>query len=148
VAVLCYGAMAGAVSLAWPGCFVLRGGPARALRHAGVVWVGAGVVLYVAALKQFVRAVRARQLATTGIFAVVRHPLYAAWIWFLFPGLGLFTGSWLVIGVPAVGYAAFRRLIREEEEGLVREFGAEYGAYRAAVPALAPRWRTGSSVGK
>ena len=78
------------------------------------------------------------QLVTTGAFSACRHPLYAAWILFLLPGLALLTQSWPMILTPLVAYAAFKLAIHEEDHYLRRRFGRRYLDYCATVRELIP----------
>ena len=82
-------------------------------------------------------------LATGGMNALVRHPLY----------LGLLLVLWGRAVTPfALATAVCATLyilvgIRFEERKLGRLYGAEYAAYRAQVPMLLPWPRRGSSRG-
>jgi protein-S-isoprenylcysteine O-methyltransferase Ste14 len=77
-------------------------------------------------------------LITSGPFAYVRHPLYAALVMTIPPLLViwfsdlLFFLPWILVLVVA------HPLVRLEERGLIREFGQDYETYRKHVPALLP----------
>jgi protein-S-isoprenylcysteine O-methyltransferase Ste14 len=79
------------------------------------------------------RAYNRDRLVTSGIFALVRHPIYAAWITLIFPGLALLTRSWPMLLTPWIAYAIFRRLIHREDEYLEQRFGQAYRDYRRRV---------------
>ena len=82
-----------------------------------------------------------RQMAlayAVGAFALVRHPVYAAWIVFLLPGLGLLSRSWLLLVTPLVAYAVFKTLIAKEDDYLTERFGQPYLDYRARVREIIP----------
>ena len=70
------------------------------------------------------------QLATSGISALVRHPIYSAWIIFILPGLGLMTRSWPLLLTPLVAYFVFKLRIHCEDEYLEQRFGEVYLRYR------------------
>ena len=72
-------------------------------------------------------------LKTSGVFAIVRHPLYLGWMLFTF-GAPDMTATRAVFAVVSTAYLALA--IPWEERGLVRTFGAEYEAYRRTT-----RWR-------
>lgn len=75
-------------------------------------------------------------LATGGMNAVVRHPLYLGLLLLLW---GLATSPFrLATAVFATIYILVG--IRFEERKLLRLYGATYAAYRARVPMLVPRW--------
>ncbi|MCL5435919.1 MAG: isoprenylcysteine carboxylmethyltransferase family protein [Patescibacteria group bacterium] len=84
-----------------------------------------------------VSAANVKQLATTGAYAVVRHPIYSAdiviaWgVFFAFPSLRLLV---TVIWATAI----FVYWAKLEEEALVQKFGEEYQSYRSRVPMLFP----------
>ncbi len=80
-----------------------------------------------------------RRLVVGGVYRFVRNPMYLA-------VLGMIAGQALVFGslgllayglVVACAFVAFVRLY--EEPTLRAEYGAEYDAYRAAVPGWIPR---------
>jgi protein-S-isoprenylcysteine O-methyltransferase Ste14 len=76
---------------------------------------------------------------TAGPYRVLRHPSYAGLL-LAFVGLGLaVTGNWLSVLVLAVlvGLGLGYR-IRVEERALLRDLGADYGAYAAAHKRLVP----------
>lgn len=80
-------------------------------------------------------------LVTDGAYGVVRHPIYAAGIYFQL-GVFLVTGRFavaLALVVFAIGAAWFTR---QEERRLVEllDDPEAYEAYRARVPALVPGW--------
>jgi protein-S-isoprenylcysteine O-methyltransferase Ste14 len=79
------------------------------------------------------------ELVTDGAYAVVRHPLYAAGIWFQ---LGVFfvTGCVAVAIACAVFFAGATWFTRQEERRLVEllDDPGDYDRYRARVPALIP----------
>ncbi|MGL1862648.1 MAG: isoprenylcysteine carboxylmethyltransferase family protein [Pseudodesulfovibrio sp.] len=101
-----------------------------------LILLGAG--LYFWGLKHMVRAVRSGQLDTSGPFAIVRHPMYSAWIVMIFPGIALVSGAWLISGASIVGWFAFRTWAQAEEVKLVELFGPAYEEYAAKTPAVIP----------
>ncbi len=86
-------------------------------------------------------------LRTTGAYGVVRHPIYAAGIWFQ-AGVFLVTGHLAVAvacGLLALGAPWFTRQ-EERRLGALLADPAEYERYRARVPALYP-WPRGKARG-
>ncbi len=76
------------------------------------------------------------RLVASGIYARVRHPIYAGWCLGSF-GLALLTGSVLGVGV-AVALVVFYDLrTREEEKFLLRQY-PEYAAYKERVRRFVP----------
>lgn len=72
-------------------------------------------------------------LATEGLYAYTRNPLYlAALIGFFGLGLAL-RSTWLLVAVPAVSFALIKLAIEPEEAYLERRFGQTYRNYAARV---------------
>jgi protein-S-isoprenylcysteine O-methyltransferase Ste14 len=72
-------------------------------------------------------------LMTTGVYAIVRHPLYFGWALLVF-GAPAMTMTRFVFAVVSTAYLAIA--IPWEERSLVGAFGDRYRAYQQAV-----RWR-------
>jgi protein-S-isoprenylcysteine O-methyltransferase Ste14 len=142
---LVYVAAAWTAALRWPDLFLLRSMPAAAAT-AGAILTALGVLLWLAGAVTVMRAYKRDELVTTGVFALVRHPVYAGWIALAFPGLALLSRSWPMFLAPLVAWAIFKRLIHLEDEYLERRFGAAYFAYRGRVNEVIPIprfWRKG-----
>ena len=110
--------------------------PLRSL--LGWMFVLCGVVLCLWGASRMLRAVNAGELDTGGPFALVRHPIYSAWIVFLFPGIAMVSGAWLILGSAVLAWAAFRKWAPAEEEALLELFGQPYREYVDRTPALFP----------
>jgi protein-S-isoprenylcysteine O-methyltransferase Ste14 len=83
---------------------------------------------------------RRQTLVRTGVYALVRHPLYASLVWMLVGACLVFRNPLaltlvLALFVPAMVIRARR------EERLLEERFAEYVSYRRLVGMLVPRWR-------
>jgi protein-S-isoprenylcysteine O-methyltransferase Ste14 len=119
-------------------------GRSQLYRYAGLLLCGGGIVIRLAALakigKQFsayVTLQQDHQLVTTGIYGVVRHPLYLSLL-LAGPGFALVFASrivWPVLGT-AAAFIAIR--IRQEERLLATEFGLSYDEYRGRTCTLLP----------
>jgi methanethiol S-methyltransferase len=72
-------------------------------------------------------------LTTSGVFAIVRHPIYLGWVLFTF-GAPDMTATRALFAAISTAYLALA--IPWEERALVRTFGAEYEGYRRKT-----RWR-------
>jgi protein-S-isoprenylcysteine O-methyltransferase Ste14 len=90
-------------------------------------------------VKVFFEIKNEAKLETTGVYAIVRHPLYLGtlavlWsIFFYFPLL-----SNLVACVSITVYTLIG--IRLEEQKLLKAFGGQYVAYRCRTPMLVPNF--------
>ncbi|ANT53086.1 methyltransferase family protein [Mesorhizobium amorphae] len=84
------------------------------------------------------------RLVVGGIYRHVRNPMYVAVLSTIL-GQALLFSSWAVFGYGIVAAAAMVSFVRlYEEPTLARRYGAEYEAYRRAVPRWLPRltpWR-------
>lgn len=93
----------------------------------------------------FIAGYKDTQLVRAGPYAACRHPLYALSLLGM-AGLGLGTRSLtLTAALLAVAWVLHRRAIAAEDALLEVTHGEAARAYRAAVPALWPRW-TGYEV--
>jgi len=135
-----YGIPAGWLTYRHPDVFVIRSIPYWGLAGFAAGLLVAGTAVYVKSLRAFNVAYREGRLVTEGPFAVVRHPIYAAWILLIIPGVALFFRSWLLLPVPLVAYVAFKVFIHEEDDCLRRRFGQSYLEYRFGVGELFPRF--------
>jgi protein-S-isoprenylcysteine O-methyltransferase Ste14 len=79
-----------------------------------------------------------QELVTSGPYAFVRHPLYAAFL-IMLASTGLLSANWF-IGVVGVLLIASITIVRipAEEELLEGRFGERYREYRRHTPALLP----------
>jgi protein-S-isoprenylcysteine O-methyltransferase Ste14 len=84
---------------------------------------------------------RATELNTTGLYSVVRNPLYLA-NGLTVIGLALeIKVAWLMLLVVAVLLVFYERVILAEEAFLERRFGNEYRTWAAKTPATLPALR-------
>jgi protein-S-isoprenylcysteine O-methyltransferase Ste14 len=145
--VLAPGVMAGLVPWALTGWHA--GSAPAIVRVAGAALIVAGAAIVVAEFVRFVREGRGtpapvaptERLVVGGLYRYVRNPMY----------LGVATtivGQALLLARPVLALyaAAFVALVATfvrfyEEPALLEQFGAEYEAYRRAVPAWRPRLR-------
>ena len=82
------------------------------------------------------------KLCTEGPYAYSRHPLYAAWVLFIVPGIVIITGSVVAISWPVFLYIMCRLYTREEDVVLKKTFGDEYSRYNKQVYSVFPKfWR-------
>lgn len=72
-------------------------------------------------------------LATEGVFAVSRNPIYLGFLIVLTGTALLFQSAGILLSVPMVAVLLHVLVIRSEEEYLAERFGAEYEAYRKKV---------------
>jgi protein-S-isoprenylcysteine O-methyltransferase Ste14 len=130
------------VHYVWYPFFVIPGVPYVVLGVIGLVLIAIGVPIWIAASKEVDRAFEADELATQGVYALCRHPIYGSATFFVIPGILLFFRSWVLLAVPVAMVILARLLVRREEAYLQAKFGQAYLAYAGRVNALFPRlWR-------
>jgi protein-S-isoprenylcysteine O-methyltransferase Ste14 len=81
----------------------------------------------------------AETLNQTGIYSVVRHPLYLG-NFLMWLGLFMFIGIWWFVLICALAYwLYYERIMYAEEEFLRRSYSARYEAWASRTPAFLPR---------
>jgi len=80
----------------------------------------------------------AESLNTTGIYSIVRHPLYLG-NYFMWIGIVIYTFNWaFVIIVSLLFWLYYERIMFAEERFLERKFGKEYMDWASKTPAFIP----------
>ncbi len=105
-----------------------------------------GFILLSSAWKVLYEAQRSRTLATTGPYAVIRHPQYAAFILVMLGFVLQWPTILTLLMFPVLIYM-YVRLARREERDALAEFGETYARYAANTPAFLPRVRRKATVG-
>jgi protein-S-isoprenylcysteine O-methyltransferase Ste14 len=127
------------VHYVWYPTFVIQRIPYAAFVVVGLSLIAIGVPIWVAGSKAVDRAFEEESLATQGVYALCRHPIYGNAIFFTIPGILLFFRSWLLLTVPLVMYVVFKLLIKEEDEYLRQQFGPAYLEYEKKSTRSCPR---------
>ncbi len=86
----------------------------------------------VAADKSFIHT---KNIVDSGIYAVVRHPLYLGWLLMYFAVI-FFSQHWLVIILAAVGIMFMYLICRDEYKDMIAKFGSDYDDYIKSVPSI------------
>ena len=108
----------------------------------GAILILIGVPLFIASGIMVHTHVSKGRLCTTSVYAYFRHPLYAAWVVFIVPGIVIITGSVIAICWPIFLYILFKLFTVEEEKYLSEKFGKEYMQYEKQVNAVFPKlWK-------
>ena len=76
---------------------------------------------------------RTTAVVTTGVYAVIRHPLYLGWM-LVYIALVLCAQHWLVAVTAIVGVASVYLICVQEDRRLLARFGEEYARYKESVP--------------
>lgn len=110
---------------------------------ASNILVIVGFIVLARAWKVLYQAQRSHTLATTGPYARIRHPQYAAFVLILF-GFLLQWPTILTLAMFPVLVWMYVRLARHEEREALDQFGDAYTRYAVHTPAFIPR--LGASV--
>jgi protein-S-isoprenylcysteine O-methyltransferase Ste14 len=117
------------------------------VRIIGGAVTAAGAATLIATFAQFVLEGRGtpappappEQLVVRGLYRYIRNPMYVA-VLAVIIGQALLLGRPVLLGYAAVVAAACVAFVRwYEQPALARRYGAEYEAYRRAVPGWWPR---------
>jgi len=142
-----YAAAAALATYQWRDICFMSFLPYGLVMAVGGILIVLGLAMWFIGGATAMRAYNRDQLVTSGVFALVRHPIYSAWIVFLLPGLALLTRSWPLLLTPLVAYAVFKSKIHREDEYLRQRFGQSYLDYRLRVNEVCPfpaLWRRAS----
>lgn len=110
---------------------------------AGIFMIILGIYLWVQAVivQKINKKVTEKKLIITGVYSIVRNPVYSAFI-FIFTGILLFTANYILLILPFVFWAFLTILMKNtEEKWLKDEFGEEYEIYLKQVNRVIPRIR-------
>lgn len=84
---------------------------------------------------------RAESLNTTGIYSIVRHPLYLG-NFIILAGIVLTVLSWWLVLICCLCYIIYHERIMLAEEGFLSEqYGEEYRQWVARTPAFIPNFK-------
>jgi protein-S-isoprenylcysteine O-methyltransferase Ste14 len=108
----------------------------------GVLLLIIGTPIYLTAGLTIHKYFHDGKLATTGIYAYFRHPIYGAWIVFIMPGIVLLLNSLIGLSIPIFMYVLFRILIVKEDKYLEERFGEEFIDYKNRVGEIFPKLST------
>ncbi|MBN1823030.1 MAG: isoprenylcysteine carboxylmethyltransferase family protein [Endomicrobiales bacterium] len=120
--------------------------PHRVLVIAGSFAMATGIVFFIRAAAAVHSAYNAGVLVTDGVYRFCRHPLYAAWVVLIVPGIALVMNSWLGLTVPVFMYALLCVLVKREEQYLENKFGGTYLEYKNRVPIILPLGRARKTI--
>ncbi len=83
----------------------------------------------------------AKALNVSGIYSIVRHPLYLG-NFFIWIGIVCFIGNpWFVVIATLLFWLYYERIMYSEEVFLEKEFGQEYVDWSLKTPAFVPSWK-------
>lgn len=74
-------------------------------------------------------------VVSSGIYAVVRHPLYLGWL-LMYLAIIFWSQHWLTIIIGVIGMICVYLISRQEDHRLVEKFGDDYKRYMQKVPRM------------
>jgi len=104
-----------------------------------------GMILLSKAWRVLHKAQQNHELATTGLYAYMRHPQYVAFIVVMFGFLVQWPTILTLLMFPILVWV-YGRLALQEEREAIASFGEEYIRYAATTPAYIPRFRGAKKV--
>jgi protein-S-isoprenylcysteine O-methyltransferase Ste14 len=130
----------------WHTLFRLKGDAHFDVFHiASFVFIGGGFWLLSVAWEVLHKSQREDRLATTGIYAKMRHPQYVGFILIMI-GFLLQWPTILTLAMFPILVLMYVRLAIGEEREMRAQFGTVYDEYAARTPAFIPRLSGHSSV--
>lgn len=108
---------------------------------ASYLFIGGGFWAIAAAWPVLLRAAKEGALATTGLYAWVRHPWYVGFLAIMIGFLLQWPTIPTLVMFPVLVYI-YRRLSIQEERVVASAFGAEWDRYAVATPRFVPRRRS------
>ncbi len=136
--IVCYLALAVIAHVNSPHMMLMTSEPLVTFTVVGAVLVATGLLFWLMGATKIEKAFRERKLLTTGVYGVVRHPMYCGLILFVGTGVAIWCRSWALLTVPLAACVGFTFLHRVEDRYLEEAFGQEYLQYRSKVSALIP----------
>lgn len=129
----------------WHTLFGLKGDAHFDVFHiASYVFIGGGFWILSAAWGVLHKAQQQHQLATTGIYATIRHPQYVGFITIMI-GFLLQWPTILTLAMFPVLVFMYARLAVGEEREMRAQFGVQYDEYAAKTPRWFPALFSGGS---
>ena len=119
-------------------------GPFHVLSY---ILIGGGFVLISVGWTALYEAQKRHELATTGIYAHIRHPQYDGFVLVMF-GFLVQWPTLLTLAMFPVLVLMYWRLAKAEERESIAQFGDAYRDYMQSVPGFVPRFGGGSAITK
>ena len=101
------------------------------------IFIFGGFIMLSSAWKVLYQAQKEHRVATTGLYARIRHPQYVGFVLIMFGFLLQRPTLITLVMFPALVWV-YARLAKAEERDSIAEFGSEYERYRDQTPAFIP----------
>ena len=128
----------------WSSLLGWKGDPHFSLLHIlSYLFIGGGFILLSSAWGKLYKAQKQHRLATTGLYARIRHPQYAGFILIMF-GFLLQWPTLVTLVMFPILLVMYARLALSEEKNMEKEFGRQYVEYRRKTSAFIPKINYGN----
>lgn len=110
------------------------------LKVIGIVTISTGVYLwgYSVIIQDISHEIKNGKLVTTGVYGIVRNPIYSAFL-FVFSGVLILARNWYLLILPLVFWLLLTLFMKYTEEiWLEEKFGEEYIEYCKKVNRVIP----------
>jgi protein-S-isoprenylcysteine O-methyltransferase Ste14 len=125
-----------------------KGDPHFGVLHiASYIFLAFSFILLSNAWNVLYHAQRRHTLATTGPYAVIRHPQYMAFVLILL-GFLLQWPTLLTLVMFPILLVMYARLATTEEAEIRKKFGVKFETYAARTPRFLPSWPKHTSASK
>ena len=104
------------------------------------IFIFGGFIMLSSAWKVLYQAQKEHRVATTGLYARIRHPQYVGFVLIMFGFLLQWPTLITLVMFPALVWV-YARLAKAEERDSIAEFGSEYERYRDQTPAFIPAFQ-------
>lgn len=124
----------------WHSLFGLKGNPHFNIFHiASNLFIFGGFILLAKSWNVLYKAQKLQRLATTGPYAVIRHPQYAGFVLIMFGFLLQWPTLPTLVLFPIM-VVVYSRLAFQEEKEMVQIFGKTYEEYSHHTPRIFPNF--------
>ena len=103
------------------------------LNAVGAILFTIGLIADIIAMSAMLRARYEGRLATTGLYHIVRNPMYISQIILMLPGIMLVVNSWLGLSTVIPAFIAYKVFTRKEHRALKETFGQAYTEYEKTI---------------
>lgn len=125
----------------WSTLFGWSGDPHFSPLHIlSYIFIGGGFIMLSNAWEKLYKAQKQHKLATTGLYARIRHPQYVGFVAIMF-GFLLQWPTLVTLVMFPILFFVYARLAKTEEKMMEKEFGNEYRQYASKTPAFMPKLR-------
>lgn len=102
------------------------------------IFIGGGFIMLSSAWEKLYKAQKQRKLATTGLYARIRHPQYVGFVAIMLGFLLQWPTIVTIVMFPVLVFM-YARLAKIEEKEMEKEFGKDYEKYAKKIPAFIPK---------